>query len=88
LEYVEVNLVIVNIVKKFKVIKIIDKKDTYPIMLSFKWDNGNKGMINLKMGNMLFEVDEIKVIHPIEFLRGEIYTKLVYDVMDGVVINQ
>jgi hypothetical protein len=62
LKEVEVNLGTMKIAVNFKVIKIIDEKDTYPTSLGFKRANDNEAMINLKMGDMLFGENYVYIL--------------------------
>jgi len=59
-------------------------------LLGFGLANENEVVMNLKRGEMPFNVDGIKVIQPIDIVRGYIYIyiELVGYILDGMTIDK
>jgi hypothetical protein len=74
-------------IRDFIVIDIDDENDTYLALLEFEWENDNKAIINLKRGEMSFEVYGTRVIQPLDIIEGEQYTWHVDDIMDGAIVE-
>lgn len=66
LKDVEVDINGVKTYAKFEVIDIIGDKDLYPNMLGFDWAFENYAIIDLKRETMIFEVDGVRVIQPLD----------------------
>jgi hypothetical protein len=70
LENAEIDVVGVNIVADFEVIKIMGDKEPYPELLGIDWDYENYAVIYLKKDTITFEVDGIKVVQPLDLYVG------------------
>jgi hypothetical protein len=88
LENVEIDVVRVNIVTYFEVIKIMGYKDPYPALLGIDWDYDNYVIIDLKRDTMTFEGDRIKVVQPLDPYVGPQYTETMENNMEGENIDQ
>jgi hypothetical protein len=55
----------------FEVIEIVDDKTTYPTFLGLDWVFDNQAIINLKTRKMTFELEEYRVITPLDPSEGE-----------------
>jgi hypothetical protein len=88
LENVEIDVAGVNIVVDFEVIKIMGDKDPYPALLGIDWAYDNYVVIDLKRDTMTFEVDRIKVVHPLDPYVGPRYTEPTENNMEGEDLDQ
>lgn len=59
----------------FKVIEIIDDSNLFPKLLGIDWDFDNLVVINLKKKQMTFEVNNIRIITPLDPTKGPRYTE-------------
>jgi hypothetical protein len=66
LENVEIYVARVKIVVDFEVIKIMGDKDPYPSLVGIDWPYDNYVVIDLKRDTKKFEVDGIKLVHPLD----------------------
>jgi hypothetical protein len=57
----------------FQLIDIVDNTTPYPTLLGLDWDFDNQDIINLKIGSMIFESREYKVIAPLYPSEGGKY---------------
>jgi hypothetical protein len=85
---VEIDVVGVKTTIDFEVIEIIGDKDPYPSLLGIDWEYENYAIIYLKRDTMIFEVDGIKVVHPLDPYLGPRYTKPVEKNMESDVLDQ
>jgi hypothetical protein len=70
LENVEIDVVGVNIVADFEVIKIMGDKEPYPALLGIDWAYDNYAVIDLRKDTITFEADGIKVVQPLDLYAG------------------
>jgi hypothetical protein len=57
----------------FQVIDMVDEFIQFPTLLEIDWAFDNQSIINLKTRNMIFEVENFKVVAPIDPLDCERY---------------
>jgi hypothetical protein len=88
LENFEIEVMGVNTVADFKVIKIMGDKDPYPTLLGIDWAYDNYAVIDLKKYTMTFEVDGIKVVQPLDLYVGPRYTEPTDNNMEGEYLDQ
>jgi hypothetical protein len=74
MEDVKVDVVGVKTIADFEVIEIMGDEDPYPTLLGIDWGYDNYVIIDLKRDTMTFEVDGVKVIHPLDPYMGPKYT--------------
>lgn len=79
LEDIEVDIIGVKTYENFEVINIMGDKDPYLALLGIDWDIEDYVVIDLKREIMTFEVDEVRVIQPLNPYQGPIFTKPVDD---------
>jgi len=68
-----VNIDGVNNVEYFEVIEIMDDNQLYPTLMGLEWAFDNRGIINLKRREMIFEVGDLKVTIPLDPRREKVY---------------
>lgn len=61
----------------FEVIEIVDESNPYPTLLGLDWEFDNMAIINLKKRKMIFEINNMRVIVPLDPSEGVRYTKSV-----------
>lgn len=59
----------------FKVIDIVDDKNPYPTLLGLDWVFSNMAIINMKKREMIFKINNMRVIAPLDPSKGVRYTK-------------
>lgn len=64
---------------EFEVIYIMGDKDPYPTLLGIDWAYENYAIIDLKKEFMIFEVEGMRVIQPLDPYEGPRFTELVDD---------
>lgn len=79
LEDVEVDVARVKTYIEFEGIDILGDKDSYSTLLSIEWAYENYDIIDLKKELMIFEVEGMWVIQPLDPYQGPIFTKPVDD---------
>jgi len=62
LEYVEVDIAVVNKYANLEAIDIMGDKDPYPTLLGLDWAFENYAVIDLKRETLTFKVDGVSVI--------------------------
>ena len=75
LSNVTVDIDAVQSLANFEVIEIIDDSNHFPALLGIDWAFDNLAMINLKKKKMTFEGHNIRIIVPLDLLKGPRYTK-------------
>jgi hypothetical protein len=60
---VNVNIDGVHNIVDFEVIEIVDGSKPYPTLLGLDWDFDNQTIIDLKKRQMIFEVEDLKLLH-------------------------
>jgi len=68
-----VNIDGVRSVALFEVIEIVDDSQPYPTLMGLEWAFDNQVIINLKRMEMIFEVEYLKVIAPLDPIEGKRY---------------
>jgi hypothetical protein len=63
----------VRSVVDFKVIEIVDESQPYQTLMGLEWDFDNQAVINLKRGETIFEVGELKVTTLLDPTEGKRY---------------
>ena len=82
LENVEVDLAGVKKTIDFEVIEIMGDIYPYPALLGTDWAYENYVFIDLKRDTMMFEVDGIKVVKPLDLYLGPRYIEPVDNNME------
>ena len=72
----------------FEVINIVDDTNPYPTLLVMYWAIENHNIINFKKMILSFEDNEMRVVSPIDPLKGKIYVELVYNEGQGDYLDQ
>lgn len=67
----------VSALANFEVIKIMDDRNYYPMLLGIVWATNIDGVINLKKQKVIFEKKLLRVIVPLDLAEGSRYTELV-----------
>jgi hypothetical protein len=88
LENVEMDVAGVKTTVDFEVIEIMGDKDPYPTLLGIHWEYDNYVIIDLKKDIVMFEVDGIKVVQPLDLYLGPRYTKPVENNMEADALDQ
>lgn len=84
----EVDVVGVKTHANFEVIDIMGDKDPYPTLLGIYWDYENYAIIDLKKELMIFEVDGVRVIQPLDPYQGPRFIEFVDDREDPWTLDQ
>jgi hypothetical protein len=88
LEKVEVNSDGVKTKADFGVIEIMDDLDPFPSLLGIDWVFENNVVLNLKRRHMSFEMNNVCVIVPLDWVEGDRYNELVNeDVQSSIIEN-
>jgi hypothetical protein len=88
LENVDIDVVGVNIVVDFEVIKIMGDKDPYPALLGIDWAYYNYVVIDLKRDTMTFKEDGIKFVQLLDPYVGPRYMDPMNNNMEGEDLDQ
>ena len=72
----------------FEVINIVDDTNTYPTLLGIDWTINNYTIINFKKRILSFEDEEMRVVSPIDPLKGQRYVEHVYNEGHGDYLEQ
>jgi len=67
----------VHTTTKFKLIEIVDDSNSYLALLGLDWLFDNMAIINLKKRKIIFEINNMRFIVPLDPLEGARYTELV-----------
>jgi hypothetical protein len=87
MEDFKVDVVGVKMIADFEFIEIMGDEDPYRTFLGIDWGYDNYVIIDLNMDTMTFEVDRVKVIHPLDPYMGDKYTNPVDNNMEVEVIE-
>jgi hypothetical protein len=68
-----VNIDRVCSVTGFEVSEIVEDNQPYPTLMGLEWNFDSQDIINLKRGEMIFEVGYLRVIAPLDPLEGKRY---------------
>lgn len=88
LENVEVDLVGVKTHTKFEMIDIMGDKDPYIVLLGIDWAYENYVVIDLKKEMMIFKVEGIRAIQPLDPYQGPKFTEPVDDKDEPGMLDQ
>jgi hypothetical protein len=69
---VNVNIDGVHSVADFEVIDIVDGSTPYPTLLGLDWEFDNQTIIDLKKRQMVFKVEDLKVIAPLDPMKEKV----------------
>jgi len=61
------------------VIEIVDDSNPYPALLGIDWATDMNGMINLKKCKMIFEKKSLRVVVPLDPVKGSHYKEPLHD---------
>ena len=75
----EVDVAGVKMHTEFKVIDIMGDKDPYLVLLRIDWTYENYVVIDLKKELMIFEVEGMRVIQPLDPYQGPRFTEPIDD---------
>lgn len=67
----------------FEFIEIIDDNNPYPTLLVINWDINMNGVINLKKRTISFDRKSLRVIVPLDPVKGACYTEPVRDCVES-----
>lgn len=73
----------VSALANFEVIEIMDDSNSYPVLLGINWAIDMNGGIKLKKCNMSFEKKLLRVIVPLDPIKGVRYTEPVRDYVEN-----
>lgn len=80
LEDVEFDIISVKRNEYFEFTDIIEDKYPYPALLGIEWPFENYVVIEFKRKTMMFEVDGMRIIQPLDLYQGLSFTEPVDDV--------
>lgn len=72
----------------FKVFDIMGDEDPYPALLDIDWAYKNYAIIDLKKGLMIFELEGVRVIQPLNLYQGPRFTEPVDNKEDPGMLDQ
>lgn len=67
----------VHTTTKFKLIEIVDDNNPYLALLGLDWSFDNMAIINFKKRKIIFEINNMRFIVPLDPSEGARYTELV-----------
>ena len=70
-----VNIEGVKVMEDFEFIQIVDDTKPYPSLLGLDWAIDMDGVINLKKRRIEFESNGVRVIIPLDPIKGQRYTE-------------
>jgi hypothetical protein len=72
---VSVNIDGLHNVADFKVIEIVDGSTPYPTLLGLDWEFDNHTISDVNKSQMVFKVEDLKVIVPLDPTEGTIFVE-------------